>query len=120
MKHLFLIVCPSCFCPKTSTKSYAEKLGYPKGKKVIIFDIDDAGMSFEANQGTIVAMEKSSGQLYECDDAFGMGACLYEILATTPYYRRQAYTLPSLRSGKDPLVSDSGHRKSTRACGQGG
>lgn len=39
-------------------ETYAEKLGYPKGKKVIIFHIDDAGMSYEANQGTILAMEK--------------------------------------------------------------
>jgi hypothetical protein len=39
-------------------ETYAEKLGYPKGKKVIIFHVDDAGMSYEANQGTILSMEK--------------------------------------------------------------
>lgn len=59
MKYLFLFV----FCLLESIGSmaqetYAEKLGYPKGKKVIIFHIDDAGMSYEANQGTILAMEK--------------------------------------------------------------
>lgn len=41
-----------------SQQTYAEKLGYPKDKKVIIFHVDDAGMSYEANQGTILSMEK--------------------------------------------------------------
>jgi hypothetical protein len=36
--------------------TFAEKLGYPKGKKVIIMHIDDVGMSYEANQGAIKAM----------------------------------------------------------------
>lgn len=31
--------------------TYAEKLGYPKGSKVVIFHVDDAGMSYESNQG---------------------------------------------------------------------
>ncbi|MDR7130571.1 putative glycoside hydrolase/deacetylase ChbG (UPF0249 family) [Algoriphagus sp. 4150] len=38
--------------------SYAEKLGYPKGKRVVIFHVDDAGMSFESNQGTFQAMQE--------------------------------------------------------------
>ncbi len=38
--------------------TYAEKLGFPKGKKVVIFHVDDAGMSYESNQGAIQAMEK--------------------------------------------------------------
>ncbi|WP_339905480.1 polysaccharide deacetylase family protein [uncultured Cyclobacterium sp.] len=31
--------------------TYAEKLGFPKGKKVVIFHVDDAGMSYESNEG---------------------------------------------------------------------
>lgn len=31
--------------------TYAEQLGYPKGAKVVIFHVDDAGMSYESNQG---------------------------------------------------------------------
>lgn len=38
-------------------QTYAEKLGYPKGKKVVIFHVDDAGMSFESNQGTIKSLD---------------------------------------------------------------
>ena len=38
-------------------QTYAEKLGYPKGKKVVIFHVDDAGMSYESNQGTIQSLD---------------------------------------------------------------
>jgi predicted glycoside hydrolase/deacetylase ChbG (UPF0249 family) len=38
--------------------TYAEKLGFPKGKKVVIFHIDDVGMSLDGNHGAIDAMEK--------------------------------------------------------------
>lgn len=40
------------------TPTYAEKLGFPKGKKVIILHVDDAGMCYDANQGTRKAMEQ--------------------------------------------------------------
>jgi hypothetical protein len=40
------------------TETYAEKLGFPKGKKVVIFHVDDAGMSYESNMGTINAIDK--------------------------------------------------------------
>jgi len=33
--------------------TYAEKLGWPKGAKVVIFHVDDAGMSYSSNQGAI-------------------------------------------------------------------
>jgi chitin disaccharide deacetylase len=38
--------------------TYAEKLGFPKGAKVIILHVDDGGMSFDSNRGAIEAMEK--------------------------------------------------------------
>lgn len=43
---------------KAQTPTYAEKLGFPKGKKVVIFHVDDAGMSYESNIGTINAFDK--------------------------------------------------------------
>lgn len=41
-----------------SSETYAEKLGFPKGKKVIILHVDDAGMSHDSNVGTIKSMEQ--------------------------------------------------------------
>lgn len=57
---IFSLVIAICFCikPENSTaQTYAEKLGYPAGKKVVIFHVDDAGMSYESNQGTIQSLE---------------------------------------------------------------
>jgi predicted glycoside hydrolase/deacetylase ChbG (UPF0249 family) len=36
--------------------TYAEKLGFPRGAKVVIFHVDDVGMSLDANRGAIGAM----------------------------------------------------------------
>ncbi|NID09780.1 polysaccharide deacetylase family protein [Fibrivirga algicola] len=38
--------------------TYAERLGFPRGKKVIVLHVDDAGMSYEANQGTRRAIDE--------------------------------------------------------------
>lgn len=40
------------------TKTYAELLGYPKGARVVILHIDDLGMSYDSNLGSIEAMTK--------------------------------------------------------------
>jgi predicted glycoside hydrolase/deacetylase ChbG (UPF0249 family) len=40
------------------TKTYAERLGWPAGTRVVIFHIDDAGMSHDSNVGSIEALEK--------------------------------------------------------------
>ena len=37
--------------------TYAEKLGWPKGAKVVIFHVDDAGMSYSSNQGAIKSVD---------------------------------------------------------------
>ena len=59
MKYFFFAALSILFTNKCrAQETYAEKLRYPKGKKVIILHIDDAGMSYEANQGTILAMDK--------------------------------------------------------------
>lgn len=38
--------------------TYAEKLGYPKGTKLLILHVDDVGMSFDSNEGAINAITK--------------------------------------------------------------
>jgi predicted glycoside hydrolase/deacetylase ChbG (UPF0249 family) len=62
MKQLsFLIISLCCSClihAQTSDSTYAEKLGYPKGSKVLILHVDDVGMSYDSNEGAITAMTK--------------------------------------------------------------
>ncbi|UCG57159.1 MAG: polysaccharide deacetylase family protein [Phycisphaerales bacterium] len=38
-------------------KTYAERLGWPEGSRVVIFHVDDAGMSHNSNMGAIKAVE---------------------------------------------------------------
>jgi chitin disaccharide deacetylase len=38
--------------------TYAEKLGFPKGAKVLVIHVDDCGMSLDQNNGSIDAMTK--------------------------------------------------------------
>lgn len=46
----------TCIPVLIKAQTYAEKLGYPKGSKVIILHVDDAGMSFDSNEGVANAM----------------------------------------------------------------
>lgn len=41
-----------------SEATFAEKLGYPKGARVIILHVDDMGMSYDSNLGGLEAMTK--------------------------------------------------------------
>jgi len=43
---------------RASDTTYAEKLGFPKGAKIVILHVDDAGMSHESNVGAITALTK--------------------------------------------------------------
>jgi chitin disaccharide deacetylase len=45
---------------QTTEISYAEKLGYPKGAKVLIIHVDDAGMSYDSNEGAMEAITKGA------------------------------------------------------------
>ncbi len=58
MKTLFLAVLTFAMIDQAAAQSptYAEKLGYPAGKKVLIMHVDDAGMSYDSNEGTVKAI----------------------------------------------------------------
>src|SRR3954469_23191366 len=60
MRYIFLLLfCAVTFCHAQNIDStYAERLGYPRGAKVLILHVDDAGMSFDSNEGAINAMTK--------------------------------------------------------------
>src|SRR6187399_1843899 len=61
MKQFLLLTLFFCYThvhAQTLDSTYAEKLGYPKGAKVVILHVDDVGMSFDSNEGAIDAMTK--------------------------------------------------------------
>ncbi len=59
-RKTFIFLLPLFLCNVSIAQSmdstYAEKLGYPKGSKVVILHVDDVGMSFDSNEGAINAM----------------------------------------------------------------
>ena len=59
-KHLLLIFALflSLSTVRSQDATYAEKLGFPKGSRVLILHVDDVGMSWDSNQGAIQAIEK--------------------------------------------------------------
>jgi chitin disaccharide deacetylase len=58
-KIIVLLSFALIICFRTDAQdTFAEKLGYPKGARVIILHVDDVGMSWESNQGAILAIEK--------------------------------------------------------------
>jgi len=60
MKKIFLTAILAGFAVYSfaQQKTYAEKLGWPKGTKVLILHVDDAGMSHDSNDG----VEKATGE----------------------------------------------------------
>jgi len=58
----FLLTCSlilSVLHSRAQTDStYAEKLGYPRGARVLILHVDDAGMSYDSNEGALAALTK--------------------------------------------------------------
>jgi chitin disaccharide deacetylase len=55
---LLLLICLHCIGLHAQEQTYAEKLGFPKGARVLILHVDDVGMSWDSNQGAIQAIEK--------------------------------------------------------------
>ena len=57
---LISLVClaPAMGSARQDTSTYAEKLGWPKGTRALILHVDDVGMSYDTELGTIEAIEK--------------------------------------------------------------
>ncbi len=53
----FFLVCMGCMAATAQSpdSTYAEKLGFPKGSRVLILHVADVGMSFDSNVGAINA-----------------------------------------------------------------
>ncbi len=51
---LFLLI----FSQISFSQTYAERLGFPKGAKVVIMHVDDVGMSYDSNLGAFKATEE--------------------------------------------------------------
>ncbi len=58
MKKIASLLLSIISLSSTYAQTYAEKLGYPKGAKVIIMHVDDVGMSYDSNMGAIKATEE--------------------------------------------------------------
>jgi chitin disaccharide deacetylase len=80
---VFTATLPTCKGPgkkseeeKRAQETWAEKLGYPSGKKVLILHADDAGMSVEANEAVKEMLEKeriqSTAVMMPCPEAESM------------------------------------------------
>lgn len=56
---IFILCLYNSFAQNNDT-TYAERLGYPKGTKLVILHVDDAGMSYDSNEGVITAITKGA------------------------------------------------------------
>ncbi len=50
-KLLIIILIPLFSEAQSQDSTYADRLGFPKGARVLILHVDDAGMSFDSNEG---------------------------------------------------------------------
>ena len=58
MKYIFFFLLLIPFLSQLQAQTYAEKLGYPAGTKLLILHVDDAGMSKESNEGVFQSTQK--------------------------------------------------------------
>ena len=58
MKYVFIFLILIPILSQLQAQTYAEKLGYPAGTKLLILHVDDAGMSKESNEGVFQSTQK--------------------------------------------------------------
>lgn len=57
ISHCLCALAMLCATVSVGAQTYAERLGWPKGAKVLMFHSDDLGMCVQGNEGTIKAIE---------------------------------------------------------------
>jgi len=57
---LIIIILPFYLAAQGPDTTYAERLGFPKGAKVLILHVDDAGMSYASNEGAEKALTQGA------------------------------------------------------------
>jgi len=57
---LIIIFLPFYLQAQDKDSTYADRLGFPKGARVLILHVDDAGMSFDSNEGAEMALTKGA------------------------------------------------------------
>src|SRR5258707_4243530 len=55
---LFPLLLPLLLRAQSPDTTYAERLGWPKGARLLILHVDDAGMSIESNECAINVLSK--------------------------------------------------------------
>ena len=60
LKLLIIILLPVYLQAQSGDTTYADRLGFPKGSRVLILHVDDAGMSFDSNMGAENALTKGA------------------------------------------------------------
>jgi hypothetical protein len=58
IKLLIIILLPAYLQAQGPDSTYADRLGFPRGARVLILHVDDAGMSFDSNEGAENALTK--------------------------------------------------------------
>src|SRR5438552_1228344 len=56
MKKILILLLIAVNVQVFAQQTYAEKLGFPSGSKVLILHVDDAGMSWDSNEGARLAL----------------------------------------------------------------
>jgi hypothetical protein len=114
----FFLARPASFAQSGSQElTYAERLGFPRGSKVLILHIDDVGMSWDSNQGAIQAMEKGRCEFPERHDAVPMGSGICALHESASGYRCRLAPDAHLRVEGLPLGTAFGKASCSGAGG---
>ncbi len=60
IKLLIITLLPIYLLAQSPDTTYAERLGFPKGAKILILHVDDAGMSYASNEGAEKALTQGA------------------------------------------------------------